>query len=88
MAQAEQLEWTHVDSSNVEAVAYHEGTQKLCVRFKNGGLYSYDDVEEDIYVGLVHAASVGRYLNEQVKAMYPYTKYSGMLDLVDSLASK
>lgn len=85
---AEPLIWTETDSTNVKRVAYHDNTQSLCVEFHNGGLYSYADVTEDIYVALVHAPSVGQYLNMVVKGMHPYEHYSSMLDLETNLASK
>lgn len=74
MAQT-QLIWTDVDSSNVESVAYDDDTQIMGVKFHNGGLYAYETIEMDVYVGLVHAESVGKYLHNVVKAgAYPYTK--------------
>ncbi len=79
------LVWTEIDSSNVQSVAYHEDTNNLCVQFKGGGLYSYSGVDHETYVSLVHAESVGRYLNSVIKVMYPYTKWSDEQEFLSSL---
>lgn len=79
------LVWTDVESSNVNQVAFHEHTNTLCVRFKGGGLYTYKDVDHEIYVSMVHAASVGAYLNEVVKPNYAYERYYSDKELLDEL---
>lgn len=84
MAQS-QLKWTDVSSSNVEAVAYDERTHTLAVLFTNGGLYSYHDVDMDIYVDLAHAQSVGQFLAQQIKNRFSYLKWFNENDLLDHL---
>jgi len=79
----DKIPWQSADSSNLEAVFYHEPSHTLCIRFKGGGVYSYI-TPEDVYVGLVHAVSMGHYLNAVVKA-YPYTRYEGDHDLISHL---
>lgn len=76
------LEWTDVDSSNVDAVAYDEPSHSLVVLFTNGGLYSYDDVEMQVYVEMVHAESVGKYLNQMVKGRYAYHQWFNEQELL------
>lgn len=69
------IDWHNVeDSSNVEKTFFDERTQTICVRFNNGGLYTYVGASEEIYMGLVHASSVGKYLNNVVKS-FPYTRW-------------
>lgn len=75
MSQKPKLVWTEVDSSNVKAVAHNPVNDTLAVQFSNGGLYTYEGVDEEVYVSLVHAASVGQYLNLAIKGVYPYTKH-------------
>lgn len=82
------LVWTDVDSSNVQSVAFDEGTETLCVRFHNGGLYSYTTVDMEVYVDLVHAESVGVYLNQAVKGVYPYTKWFSEEELLADIDSR
>lgn len=78
--------WNEIDSSNVKAIAYVEDSRTLMVEFAHGGFYTYDGVERDHYVDLVHAESVGRYLNQVIKALYPYRKFSSRDELVAAAA--
>ena len=68
------MEMTNVDSSNVESVGYDEDSSTLQVEFKNGGVYQYFDVPEEVFVGLRDADSVGRYLATTIKGTYRYSK--------------
>lgn len=79
------LDWIDVDSSNVSRVAYHEDTETLAVQFHNGGLYTYSDVSEHTYQNLIGADSVGKYLNNVVKVLHPYTKWDDQDELLNSL---
>lgn len=82
------IEWVDTpDSSNVSRVFYHIHTQTVCVQFNSGGLYTYLGPTEEIYMGLVHAPSVGKYLNNVIKA-FPYTRWDNESDLIDYLATK
>lgn len=87
LAHAE-LVWTDVDSSNVQSIAFEERTHTLCVKFTGGGLYTYSSVDMDVYVDLVHSASVGKYLANVIKARYGYLKhsdYNEMFRYIDTL---
>lgn len=88
MAQLKKLDWTEVDSSNVQSVAYADKAHVLCVRFHNGGLYSYDNVDHDVYVDLVHAESVGKYLNQAVKGIYPFARWYNEQELLSEINSR
>lgn len=68
------MEMTNVDSSNVAAVGYDEDSQTLQVEFNNGATYQYFDVPIGVFEGLRDAASVGQYLNQQVKGIYRYSR--------------
>ena len=65
---------TPVTSSNVAAVGYDPNTMTLEVEFRNGAVYQYFDVPETVYHDLVSASSVGRYLNQNIKASYRYAQ--------------
>lgn len=82
------LSWTAMDSSNVEAVAYHEQTEILAIRFKGGALYSYEQVLPETFVGLIHAESAGRYLNQVIKVLCPYTKHDTEAELAQHMLAK
>jgi len=68
------MEMIHVESSNIEAVGYDEDSATLQVEFKNGGMYQYFDVPENVYVGLRDADSRGGYLASTIKGSYRYSK--------------
>lgn len=68
------MKMTHVDSSNVEAVGYDEDSSTMQVEFKNGTMYQYFDVPENVFIGLRDADSVGGYLAASVKGAYRYSK--------------
>lgn len=78
------IDWVELDSSNIKRAAYHEDTQTVCVEFHSGGLYTYLGPPMEVYMGLVHANSVGQYLHRVLKA-FPYTRWESETDLTDYL---
>lgn len=68
------MEMINVDSSNIEAIGYDENSSTLQVEFKNGGMYQYFDVPEEVFNGLRDASSVGGYLAARIKGTYRYSK--------------
>jgi len=65
---------TPVTSSNVMSVGYDRNTLTLEVEFKTGSVYQYFDVPEAVYQELMSAASVGTYLNQNIKNSYRYAQ--------------
>lgn len=63
-----------VQSSNIAEVGYEPATMTLEVAFHNGTIYQYFDVPEALYQELIHAESVGTFLNAQIKNNYRYVK--------------
>ena len=64
-----------VNSSNVLSVGYDTTTSTMEVEFKNGDIYQYYEVAERIYQNLINAASVGKYLDQNIKKRgYRYKK--------------
>ena len=63
-----------VSSSNVASIGYDVHTQVLEVEFVNGGVYQYMNVPQEAFDELQGAASKGRYLAQNVKNRYPYTR--------------
>ncbi len=68
------IEMIPVDSSNVESIGYNESTQTLRVKFLSGGIYEYKNVPIKEFGQLKNAASIGVYLNRNIKNNYPYDK--------------
>lgn len=67
------LNWTNVESSNIEALA-HDG-ENLFVRFRSGKVYQYSEVEIECFSRLTAADSVGREFHTLIKSQpekYPY----------------
>jgi hypothetical protein len=68
------MEMINVDSSNIESVGYDEDSSTMQLQFKNGGLYQYFDVPEDVFIGLRDAPSAGKYLAERIKGVFRFSK--------------
>jgi len=70
----ERLKMVMVSSSNIMSVGYLQG--QLYVRFKNGGLYRYDNVPNELYWRMRRASSVGRFFHRFIKQQpqYPWTR--------------
>jgi hypothetical protein len=66
---------TTVSSSNLASVGYDLINRRLEIRFRNGRLYEYSRVPENIFSGLMNAASHGKYFDRHIKkAGYPYRR--------------
>jgi len=68
------MERKPVSSTNVASVGYDRQTMTLEVEFTTGSIYQYFDVPEQVYQELLNAASVGQFLNQQVKHSYRYVQ--------------
>ena len=65
---------TPVDSSNVAEIGYDLSTQTLEVQFKDGNVYQYFDVPQNVYDSLLSANSKGQFLNREIKVNYRYAR--------------
>jgi hypothetical protein len=65
------LVWTNVKSSFVEAVAYDEDNAELYVTLENGS-YAYSGVPVRVFEGMLSASSKGTYYNQCVKDTYTF----------------
>lgn len=61
-------------SSNVAGFAYDPETRDLRVDFRSGHSGTYRGVSQDDADNLATASSVGRYLNDQIRPLYPYSR--------------
>jgi len=68
------MQMINVDSTNVASVGYDEDSSTLQIAFKNGTMYQYFDVPENVFIGLRDADSVGGYLAANIKGTYRYSK--------------
>lgn len=69
-----------VVSSNIDSIA-HDG-EKLYVLFKNGGLYSYEGADINVYNDLRKAESVGRHFRSNIQqGEYKHERLEGGIAL-------
>ncbi len=65
------IQFTEVKSSNIISVG-HDGTN-LYVNYKSG-TYCYENVDKSVYESLLSSDSKGRFMNENIKGRYNYTR--------------
>ena len=61
-----------VNSSNIDSVG-HDG-KDLLVYYINGGKYRYSDVPKDLYDKMILAESKGKFMNQEIKGKFKYTR--------------
>lgn len=66
-----------VNSSNVDEIGYNPETKVLSVRFKQGGLYHYNNVEPEKYDALKKADSIGSHLHKHIKPHHSFRRDEG-----------
>lgn len=62
--------WVPVDSSFIEAIAYHPLAWVLEVRMKNGRRYTFMDVPLEVYKVFLASPSKGNFFNTIVRRNY------------------
>lgn len=65
-------DWIEVESRAIEAVAYEDG--ELFVQWKGDRSYAYFIVPEHKFDELLRAASIGEYVNSEIKPYYEHRK--------------
>ncbi len=61
-------------SSNLASADYSPETRTLSITFKSGSVYTYADVDEAAYQGLLAAPSPGKYFAENIRDTFTSTK--------------
>ncbi len=61
-------------SSNLASADYDSDTRLLEITFKSGGTYTYENVDEGTFDGLMAAPSPGVYFFDHIKDKFKYTK--------------
>lgn len=56
-----------LSSSTIQAVGYEVATQTLRITFRSGAVYEYDNVPENVYVGLLQAPSHGAHFSAHIR---------------------
>ena len=65
------IQFTEVKSSNIISIG-HDGTN-LYVNYKSG-TYKYENVDKSVYESLLTSESKGRFMNENIKGKYNYSR--------------
>lgn len=65
-----------VESSNIAAIGFSEEEKALYVKFVSGIAYRYLGVPKSKAIGIMDAASHGKYLAEEIKDRFDYEKLS------------
>lgn len=61
-----------VSSKSIHHVGYDPDMQQLFLDYRGGRLYEYFDVPDELYVRLLNATSIGRFVNYAIKPHYHY----------------
>jgi hypothetical protein len=62
------------ESTNINRFGYDEANLVLFVEFKNGSVYQYFDVPEQLFEQMKSASSKGRFLAQMIKGTYRYAR--------------
>lgn len=60
-----------VISSNIKSVGHDPETNTLEVEFKDGGVYSFGNVDSDKHQSMMSAQSVGSHFHKHIKGKHP-----------------
>ena len=63
-----------VTSSNIISVGHDRSSSTLEIEFKDGRIYQYFGVPEQVYRDLVTAPSVGAFFQQNLRGQYPYAR--------------
>lgn len=64
------MEMIPVRSTAISAVGYDAASRRMSIRFRNGGTYTFCNVPENIFNGLLDARSIGRYYDDNIRDRY------------------
>lgn len=64
------MERRAVPSTHLRSVGYDRLRKVMEVEFKNGRIYTFEDVPEDMHKGLTEASSAGSYFNSVIKPKF------------------
>ena len=62
-----------VGSSNLDSITYDRDSKDLGVVFVSGRHYTYSGVPEEVVRQLIISASAGKFFNQYISKVYPYT---------------
>jgi len=63
-----------VYSTMVQSIGYDADREAMVVTWSNGSQGEYSGVPEDVAVSCSNAASVGQFINSEIKPIYAYRR--------------
>lgn len=63
-----------VFSTNAQSIGYDPEAKEMVVTFNNGRRYAYLNVPEEVALECSKAASVGQYLNREIKPNFGFRR--------------
>lgn len=63
----DELEWEDVESSNISAIAFDAGSERILVRFKDEAVWAYDDCSKELFERFRVAPSIGKFFHANIK---------------------
>ena len=69
-----------LSSSNLASAEYREADEAkgtpaaLVVQFRSGQIYEYQGVPKEVYAALLEAGSPGKFMHENIRGKYEFTK--------------
>ena len=63
-----------VNSSSLSSIGYDRRSRVLEVEYGSGSVYRYRQVPASTYEQLMQAPSKGRFVNQFVREVYPFTR--------------
>ncbi len=66
---------TPVESGHIESIGHDPNTNTLTVKFKNGAVYSHDDVPATVHAEFLAAPSPGTFFNSRVKGVFRHRRH-------------
>lgn len=67
-------------SSNIEHIDYNPDTNTLEVKFKNGGIYHYSNVDQKTYDAFEKAESHGKHFAKAINGKFQHKKFDPKKD--------
>ena len=65
---------TPMMSNTLAAAVYDDSQETLQLDFRDGSRYVYSSVQRDLFHGLLAAVSKGRFFNQHIRRVLPYSK--------------
>jgi len=71
------LKVENVKSSHIKAAWYDPDSNTLFVQFRNGDVYKYAEVPEEVWQNFLLADSLGKYMHRHIKGKFTHAKVEG-----------